>query len=294
MGAPLLEILSRHYGWRGALVIASAVVMNTVACGLNYREKGSTDETKPLCLKSSNAIKHSLTMYKPSDTCPTDDDETKPLCPKDDNLATQSQKSKCTDEYADQGSLSNTNCGQETYCSKERYGTQSDNDPICYINNEMLTNKDTFTHRLTSEEDQINKSGWLARYINNYQLLLQPVFICYLLSRSLSRGSGVIMYRYTPSRAVADGSSEIEASLLSSICSVMGMLGRMASTFISSSDHVNRYVFWFVTMLVNAVLSLGFSLSNNYMVNLITMSGFCLCAGEYKNKMFLLYTPQIM
>ena len=105
--------------------------------------------------------------------------------------------------------------------------------------------------------------------------------------------TGVVMYQYTPSKAVADGSSDIEASFLSSIQNVMGMLGRMASTFINSSEHVNRYVFCFVTTLLNAVFSLGFSLSNNYMFNLISMSAICLCAGKYSDKI-LLYTPPIV
>ena len=268
VGAPLLEILSTHYGWRGALVIVSAVVMNTVACGLIYRETRSTDddEAKPLCPKSSNSIKHNPIKCKPSRTCL-----------KDNSLATQASY---TDGYANQGSLAYTNWGQETNCNKDL----SDNDPTCHINddNKNILDKNGYaTFTRSSEEDQINKSGWLAYHINKYQLLLQPVFICYLLSRLLSRGSRTVMYQYTPSKALADGNSEIEASLLNSIGSVMGMIGRMASTFISSTDHANRCVFGFVTMLLNAVFSLGFSLSHNYLFSLISMSLICLCAGEY-------------
>ena len=73
VGAPLLEVLSTYYGWRGALVIVSAVVMNTVACGFIYREAcpAEDDEAKPLCPKSSNSIRRNLTICKPSDTCLT-------------------------------------------------------------------------------------------------------------------------------------------------------------------------------------------------------------------------------
>ena len=333
VGAPLLEILSTHYGWRGALVIVSAVVMNTVACGLIYRESDPTDddeatrvcpsssnlikdslmmcksietdddETTPLCPRSSNSIKHNLIVCNPVETCPAEDGEAKPLCPKssnsikhnlikckpsetcskDNNIATQASY---TDKYAGKGILAYTNWGQERNCNKDRDGNLTYNDPKCNNNDDSKdildgNGYDAFTQ--SSEEKQINKSGWLACHINNYQLLLQPVFICYLLSRLLTRASGVVMSQYAPSKALADGSSEMEASLLRSICSVMIMLGRMVSTFINSFDHVNRYVFGCVTMLLNAVFSLGFSLPHKYLFNLISMPSISLCSGEYNN-----------
>ena len=333
VGAPLLEILSTHYGWRGALVIVSAVVMNTVACGLIYRESDPTDddeatrvcpsssnlikdslmmcksietdddETTPLCPRSSNSIKHNLIVCSPVETCPAEDGEAKPLCPKssnsikhnlikckpsetcskDNNIATQASY---TDKYAGKGILAYTNWCQERNCNKDRDGNLTYNDPKCNNNDDSKdildgNGYDAFTQ--SSEEKQINKSGWLACHINNYQLLLQPVFICYLLSRLLTRASGVVMSQYAPSKALADGSSEMEASLLRSICSVMIMLGRMVSTFINSFDHVNRYVFGCVTMLLNAVFSLGFSLPHKYLFNLISMPSISLCSGEYNN-----------
>ena len=273
VGAPLLEILSTYYGWRGALVILSAVVMNTVACGLIYRETRSTDddEAKHLFQKS-----RSLITCKHTETCPSDD-ESEPLCREVSNSTT---------------SRHNLSCSQETDCNKNSDGNDSDNDPTCHIindSNEMPGDNgyDTFTQ--SSEEDQITKACWLARHID-YQLLLQPVFICYLLSRLLCRSSGVVMYQYTPSKAVADGSSEIEASFLSSIGNVLMILGRMASTFISSSDHVNRYVFYAVTTLLGAVLSLGYSFSRNYVSNLISVAAICVFSGEYTSELPLLYT----
>ena len=109
--------------------------MNTVACGLIHREKGSTDddEAKPLYQKSSSQI-----ICKHSKTCPSDD-ESKPLCREVSN----SQDSSGTNGYAYQYNSSYINYSQETECNQDSDDNLSHNDLTRHTiddSNEILSN----------------------------------------------------------------------------------------------------------------------------------------------------------
>ena len=73
----------------------------------------------------------------------------------------------------------------------------------------------------------------------------------------------------------------------------MVILGRMTFTFISSSDHVNRYVFYAVTTVLSAVFSFRYSYSRNDESIIIGVATKCVNVGEYTNKLLALYTPAI-
>ena len=329
-GAPLFEVLSTHYGWRGSLAIVAAVLMNTIACGLIYREDQteSDNEKKPLVDGASTTNGHKINVMtisprKVPHECETSHGEVDLVCEHgithesnairksynatynhgyDDeaiskdgsNSIRSSQHGACNHRYDDEvNSAQFVNLDNKS--SVSGYGSR---DIICKHgcddHNTMCAHQnDTAPQKGDEFKMEDTKISWLSRQT---RLVTDPVIVIYLLSRTLSRGGGIITLQYTPSKAVADGISELNASFLVTIAMILMMVGRVVSTFASSFSFVNRYAFYGVTILCSAVFALLYALSRSYIaiiINIVMISFFTGKSNLVSPRTPTLMTPHI-
>ena len=88
-------------------------------------------------------------------------------------------------------------------------------------------------------------------------LMKQKSFVCYLIGTSLITYGIMIMYQYTPSRAVDKGLTKLEAGLILSAIGFGALVGRLFTALVVGFKCTNRLLFFSMDVLLEACLLVG-------------------------------------
>ena len=207
VGAPLFELLSEYYGWRGSLLITSAMMLNTSVCGL---------------------------------------------------LLTPSNKQLENDSHTETDNIDDRQKG------------------------EMSTDSTTQLYGSIQDKDKTDTKGkkQLIEYFD-FEILTDKMFVLYMISRMMSRGSGIVMVQDTPGRAVAIGFSTMEASVLASIMTIGMTISRFISSILITFPCISCKMMHCVANLMTATLTLAYTFCYDLPSMYVVIGGFGLCSGKY-------------
>ena len=227
VGAPYMEVLSSMYGWRGAMLITAAVCLHTSAFGLFL--DGPTQDGTPV--KNSNTEKICILNSIGND--------------KYENL-----------DNADLGEVGNEK-NQPTQDESKSKNNDTDKTRILNsIENDKYIDVDR-TDLCVNENDAAGSSG-VASFVN-IQLLRDSRFQLFVISRMLSAGALMITFQETPTRAVADGVTPLNASFLVSVANAAILVSRILASVIMNVRCVNRYLLFAVTCVLQAACTIAYS-----------------------------------
>ena len=207
IGAPLFGLLSEYYGWRGSLLITSAMMLNTSVCGLLLTPS-----------------KKQLEDYSHTET---------------DNIDDRQEEEMSTDS------------------TTQLYGSIQDKD----------------------KTDTEGKKQLIKLF--DFEILTDKMFLLYLISRMMSRGSGIVMFQDTPGRAVAIGFSTMEASVLASIMTIGITISRVISSILITFPCMNRKMMYCVATYMTATLILAYTFCYDLLSMYVVIGMFGFWSGKY-------------
>ncbi len=112
-------------------------------------------------------------------------------------------------------------------------------------------------------------------------LLRDPVFLVYLMARSLSMSGEITLYTYAVARGIHQGFPKIAASFLITCIAVSTLIGRVGLGVVTSFRHVNKLGLYAAsTILGGGLLCLTTVIPNSYPLHMILCALFGFTLGK--------------
>ena len=300
--APLSNLLLEEYGWKGALLILSGLILNCILCGALFRPLALPVIKEPLAdqgedgeeLKSSHdklngglkATESTSVQSLPLNSHSSPDGSTAKMHKSDLRLDRTSSPSSTNEDVGPMSrkdifynaSLQNI----PMYKSNPSLYAQS----VASIPNEV-EREETCGSRFCPCSIKVWRS---FKEMTDFSLFLDVVFLIFSISNLLTSIGFCVPYIYLPDRASQLGIDEQKGSLLVSSIGIGNMLGRIIFGYVADRPCVNRL------MLYNTVLTIcGIaSMISVVCTNFITLSVYAATFGFMLGKKIVKITSFVV
>lgn len=243
--APLLQLLISEYGWRGALLILSAIVSNIVLCGALFRPL-------PKCSAKGKYMTESQ-----QDGMEISDLETTPALQIDTK----------DEEICDCVIVKNLTRVEYNKTGNLHIGIQDEAHPNLGKSSNFLS-KSTKPNEHFPEKDPKrpeNKTKHRKWRIVDIKVLLEWRFVIFLISNFILYFWYDVPYVFTVDRALEIGESESRGTLIVSIVGIIHTIGNIVFGFLGDLKRVNRSSLYSASMWVTGLGLAMVPLSRDYL-----------------------------
>lgn len=283
--APFVDYLIAMYGWRGAIMICSGIVLNCTVLGALFRplptrqlkkrnptEKSSLNSKKHL-QKYSNGLHNqednqkcvltSVSFRKDSVACMKS--LSQPVLISNNSI----QQNRSEDIYKEH-STSNLAQKYKEEASHERQSSTSLPNRIEYVRTE---NKEV----LISIEREVNV---FQKYVD-ISILKDPVFILFTISNFLTSIGFYVPYVYVLPQAEERGINKKDASYLLAVIGIANTVGRIILGYISDKPWINRLLIYNLSLTICGIATVFSAFCSSFVSFTLYTSIFGFTSGAY-------------
>ncbi|CAC5382329.1 unnamed protein product [Mytilus coruscus] len=257
--APLTEYLIELYTWRGAVLIASGIMLNCVVGGLFFR---------PLNLKMKQEETENLDQNQREVTTDQDSSEEKTslIVGKSESFLYQKSSDLCD------SNVSRSQSCMDTLTNKDLVLNTSKSPPSC-----PNTTNDTRRKIWTNVYHFLKKLYTMF----GCAMYLDIVYIFFVISNCFGAIGSVIPYIYIPDRAYEVGISKTDASFLLSVAGMANTVARLVFGWLASREFANPSIMYGISLLLCGISTFvsPFNDSHEFLVCYSVLFG--ACAGVY-------------
>ncbi|XP_053970364.1 monocarboxylate transporter 12 [Hylaeus volcanicus] len=271
--APCLEYLIARYGWRGALMICSGIVLNCIVLGALFRpievDKSQQRSSPEKSLKDTNT------------KCPQEDDTkvyTVSFRRMSNNagITTISQPNLISKDTLHQESLENTQ--KEIPILIQRH-----NEEMVYI--QSLKTEPCGVECSNSDSKKFkayckNKIGHLKETMD-LSILKDPVFILFTFSNFCTSIGFYVPYVYVMPQAEEQGINKKDASYLLAVIGIANTVGRIILGYISDKPWVNRLLIYILCLTTCGISTIFSTVCTSFATFALYSSVFGFTSGAY-------------
>ncbi|CAD5117746.1 DgyrCDS6491 [Dimorphilus gyrociliatus] len=278
--SPLCNALISNYGWKGATIIISGVVLNGLVCGALFRplEVKMKKEKDNLKNNDSNGIhingcsqsernKYLNRSYQ--EICNVKSPECAKYC-------------KSMDDLILKDSLINGDKTKMLY-RKDRFYSGS----LKSLNQ----NEDKFDLEAVKVQEDLEKSSGCSKYCSSFlasmkqtmdfSLLLNPVFKIYGISCFLCMFGFFIPFTYLIDYAVENGVSKSKGSFLISIIGIANTISRVLCGWISDQPWADSLLINNIALIIGGTATMMIPLCTTYWSMCLVSSIFGMCIAVF-------------
>lgn len=283
--APLTQILLDEYGWKGTVLIETALLLNCIPCGAVFRPlEAPRNKSLPLANQAERSDAHELT-----EKANNFDGEVRVAEVKAEvkagsvNVQTMIDSTTMTsDSASDRRRLSSTSSSASEKAAAAAAAAVPVVGPMdrkdIYYNRSLQnipmykSDPDLYRRSVVSIPRMSDGGGGGccerrsegSSKVMDCSLMIDPCFLLFVISNLLTSVGYVVAYIFLPNRATVAGLEDSQAAFLISIIGIANTVGRVAFGFLADYKWVNRLMLYNTALVLTGIISLLSALCYNY------------------------------
>ncbi|KAL5019054.1 hypothetical protein ScPMuIL_004776 [Solemya velum] len=248
--APLVEVLVDMYGWRGALLVLSAIAGNIVVCGALLR---------PISQRN----------------CSVDKDHVPRNTKNSDDLALHDM---VHNDHINLNTLGSIGTHEDNDSLVQIDSTTSiDDDPAMHINSSIGDKKGSISD--TSKGHKLVIIRFFTRWKKHplasvdFSVFRNHIFLCFTLTNFILYFWYDVPYVFLVDRSARLGMAEADAALLLSILGILHVVGNLLYGYAGDRESVNKQIVYSISLILCGVILSFIPTTTNYLA-LAVISGF--------------------
>lgn len=305
--APLTQILLDEYGWKGTVLIETALLLNCIPCGAVFRPlEAPRNKSAPLANQAERSDAHELT-----EKANGFDSEVRAAAKAEVeagslNIQTTIEPAKTTsDSTSDRRRLSSTSSSSSVKAPastvpvvgpmdrKDIYYNRSlQNIPMYKSDPDLYRRSAVSIPRMSDDGGgccQKRSEGGGSSKVMDCSLMIDPCFLLFAISNLLTSVGYVVAYIFLPNRAKVAGLEDSQAAFLISIIGIANTVGRIVFGFMADYKWVNRLMLYNTALVLCGIISLLSALCYNYPL----MAAYAACFGLFIG-VYICLTPIVI
>lgn len=221
--APLLQYFITEYGWRGSLLVLSAIVSNIVLCGALFR---------PQPILENSRIEISIQQDLEAVSLPTCEERTEECGNVEDGI--QTIQNQCVEKELFLNPESRSLLGGSLISLSDKAKIKEQNRGACEEENDL-------------EETESKSSNSSCRIVDT-SIFRNWRFVVFLIANFILYFWYDVPYVFTVDRALEIGESKSEGALVVSSIGIVHTIGNVVFGFLGDCKRVNRSILYSVSM----------------------------------------------
>lgn len=221
--APLLQFLITEYGWRGSLLLLSAIVLNIVLCGALFR---------PQPILESSRIEISIQQDLEAICLPTCEERTEECVNVEDRI--QTKQNQCVEKQLFLNPESRSLLGGSLISLSDKAKIKEQHPGACEEENDL--------------EETESKSNNSSCRIVDTSIFRNWRFIVFLIANFILYFWYDVPYVFTVDRALEIGESKSQGALVVSSIGIVHTIGNVVFGFLGDCKRINRSILYSVSM----------------------------------------------
>ncbi|XP_017886943.2 monocarboxylate transporter 12 isoform X2 [Ceratina calcarata] len=278
--APFVDYLIALYGWRGAIMICSGIVLNCTVLGALFRPLPTRK------LKKRNPTEKSSLKKNPHKYL--------------NGLYNQEDNQKCVlqsvsfrkDSVACVKSLSQpvliSTSAMQQNSSEDIYKEHTSNLPQRYNQEALherqsstsLPNKIDYVRTENREVSTEREANALKKYVD-FSILKDPVFILFTVSNFFTSIGFYVPYVYVLPQAEERGINKKDASYLLAVIGIANTVGRIILGYISDKPWINRLLIYNLSLTICGIATIFSAFCSSFVSFTVYTSIFGFTSGAY-------------